>query len=271
MNVINNYENTLEDVIILGRTMFKGNRNVDTLQDLGTTMDIPLSSEITTSGIPTENIKIYYSTNANATKDLTNADNNWKAEVTDYSSIKSYMIVLENYVLQSGSIFKYSFKAKASANLDYNNTAYEMYGVYFKNNKSTGTIEDKTIATKIGLETGKEAVIEATLESTIGEGGSVKAGENLEYIVTVTNNGSIDADNTTINIEIPNSLEYVPAKGENYKLRTIMPLQKFTDIEEPDWDSIDWSKAGITKEEAIAMWKNKLNNRKYKWSNTTNG
>lgn len=262
MNVINNYENTLEDVIILGRTMFKGNRNVDTLQDLGTTMDIPLSSEITTSGIPTENIKIYYSTNANATKDLTNADNNWKAEVTDYSSIKSYMIVLENYVLQSGSIFKYSFKAKAPANLDYNNTAYEMYGVYFKNNKSTGTIEDKTIATKIGLETGKEAVIEATLESTIGEGGSVKAGENLEYIVTVTNNGSIDADNTTINIEIPNSLEYVPAKGENYKLRTIMPLQKFTDIEEPDWDSIDWSKAGITKEEAIAMWKKQAEQQK---------
>ena len=82
------------------------------------------------------------------------------------------------------------------------------------------------------------------------------------YKRQVTNNGSIDADNTTINIEIPNSLEYVPAKGENYKLRTIMPLQKFTDIEEPDWDSIDWSKAGITKEEAIAMWKKQAEQQK---------
>ena len=39
--------------------MFKGNRDVDTLQDLGTTMNIPMSSKITLSGLPEENAEIY--------------------------------------------------------------------------------------------------------------------------------------------------------------------------------------------------------------------
>ena len=117
------------------------------------------------------------------------------------------MIVLDNYTMQCGDILKFSYKAKAPADLDYNNSAYEMYGVYFRNNKDTGTIEDKSIATKIGLTTGKEAVIDAKLESKIGEGGSVKAGEELSYVITVNNNGSINAENTTINIEIPSNIK----------------------------------------------------------------
>lgn len=254
MNIINNYENTLSNAVILGRTMFKGNKDVDTLQDLGTTMDIPMSSKITLSGLPEENVEIYYSTNGNATKDLSNAENAWTKEITNYAEVKSYMIVFKNYDIKSGDVFKFSYKAKVPANLDYENKAYEMYGMYFTNNINTGAIEDKAIATKIGLNTGKEAVLNAKLESVLGEGASVKAGEHLKYIVTINNNGTISAEGTTINIEIPNNLEYIPKEGENYKIRTIMPLQKFDDMEEPDWDSIDWSQAGMSKEEAMKMW-----------------
>lgn len=254
MNIINNYENTLSNAVILGRTMFKGNKDVDTLQDLGTTMNIPMSSKITLSGLPEENVEIYYSTNGNATKDLSNAENAWTKEITNYAEVKSYMIVFKNYDIKSGDVFKFSYKAKVPANLDYENKAYEMYGMYFTNNINTGAIEDKAIATKIGLNTGKEAVLNAKLESVLGEGASVKAGEHLKYIVTINNNGTISAEGTTINIEIPNNLEYIPKEGENYKIRTIMPLQKFDDMEEPDWDSIDWSQAGMSKEEAMKMW-----------------
>ena len=254
MNIINNYENTLSNAVILGRTMFKGNKDVDTLQDLGTTMNIPMSSKITLSGLPEENVEIYYSTNGNATKDLANTENAWTTEMTDYSTVKSYMIIFKNYTIKSGDVFKFSYKAKVPANLDYENKAYEMYGMYFTNNLKTGAIEDKAIATKIGLNTGKEAVLNAKLESVLGEGASVKAGEHLKYIVTINNNGTISAEGTTINIEIPNNLEYIPKEGENYKIRTIMPLQKFDDMEEPDWDSIDWSQAGMSKEEAMKMW-----------------
>lgn len=255
MNIINNYENTLSNAVILGRTMFKGNRDVDTLQDLGTTMNIPMSSKITLSGLPEENAEIYYSANGNATKDLANAENAWTKEITNYAEVKSYMIVFKNYDIKSGDVFKFSYNAKAPANLDYENKAFEMYGIYFTNNISTGKIEDKAIATKIGLNTGKEAVLNAKLESVLGEGASVKAGEHLKYIVTINNNGTISAEGTTINIEIPNNLEYIPTEGENYKIRTIMPLQKFEMPEEPDWDNINWDKSEMSKEEAMAMWK----------------
>lgn len=255
MNIINNYENTLSNAVILGRTMFKGNKDVDTLQDLGTTMNIPMSSKITLSGLPEENSEIYYSTNGNATKDLANAENAWTKEITNYAEVKSYMIVFKNYDIKSGDVFKFSYNAKAPANLDYENKAYEMYGMYFTNNINTGAIEDKAIATKIGLNTGKEAVLNAKLESVLGEGASVKAGEHLKYIVTINNNGTISAEGTTINIEIPNNLEYIPTEGENYKIRTIMPLQKFEMPEEPDWDNINWDKSEMSKEEAMAMWK----------------
>lgn len=255
MNIINNYENTLSNAVILGRTMFKGNKDVDTLQDLGTTMNIPMSSKITLSGLPEENAEIYYSTNGNATKDLSNAENAWTKEITNYAEVKSYMIVFKNYDIKSGDVFKFSYNAKAPANLDYENKAFEMYGIYFTNNISTGKIEDKAIATKIGLNTGKEAVLNAKLESVLGEGASVKAGEHLKYIVTINNNGTISADGTSINIEIPNNLEYIPTEGENYKIRTIMPLQKFEMPEEPDWDNINWDKSEMSKEEAMAMWK----------------
>lgn len=255
MNIINNYENTLSNAVILGRTMFKGNKDVDTLQDLGTTMDIPMSSKITLSGLPEENVEIYYSINGNATKDLSNAENAWTKEITNYAEVKSYMIVFKNYDIKSGDVFKFSYNAKAPANLDYENKAYEMYGMYFTNNINTGAIEDKAIATKIGLNTGKEAVLNAKLESVLGEGASVKAGEHLKYIVTINNNGTISAEGTTINIEIPNNLEYIPTEGENYKIRTIMPLQKFEMPEEPDWDKINWDKSEMSKEEAMAMWK----------------
>ena len=105
MNIINNYENTLSNAVILGRTMFKGNRDVDTLQDLGTTMNIPMSSKITLSGLPEENAEIYYSANGNATKDLANAENAWTKEITNYAEVKSYMIVFKNYDIKSGDVF----------------------------------------------------------------------------------------------------------------------------------------------------------------------
>ena len=34
-----------------------------------------------------------------------------------------------------------------------------------------------------------------------------------------------------------------------------MPLQKFEMPEEPDWDNINWDKSEMSKEEAMAMWK----------------
>lgn len=212
MNVINNYENTIDNVVILGRIPFTGNKDVETKQDLGSTMDMPLTGAITVNGIDNSNVTIYYSENGDATKDLTNSSNGWTKEIQDYSKIKSYMIVLENHTMNTGTMLAFSYKALIPANLNYEKSAYENYAVYFNNNKASGTIQDKTSAVKIGVTTGTVAKLEGQLTSKIPDGETIKGGTNLEYTLKVKNTGSKRAENVVATLPLPNNTSYIPEK-----------------------------------------------------------
>ena len=230
MNVINNYENTLDHVVVLGRTPFKDNKDVSTSLSLGSSMTMPLASGITVTGVDASKVTIYYSENGEATTDLSNSQNGWTTSVTDYTKIKSYMIVLnEDYVMNGGDTITFSYKATLPANLDYDQEAYENYGVFFNNNKTSGTISDKAIATKIGFTTGSIAKLDAKLTSTIGEGATVKSGEILEYELTINNTGAIDAENTKVEIKLPPELSFIPGKDDDY---TYKPEVETPDVEE---------------------------------------
>ena len=217
MNVINNYENTLDHVVVLGRTPFKDNKDVSTSLSLGSNITMPLTSGLTVTGVDASKVTIYYSENGEATTDLSNSQNGWTTSVTDYTKIKSYMIVLnEDYAMNGGDTITFSYKATLPANLDYDQEVYENYGVFFNNNKTSGTITDKAIATKIGFTTGSIAKLDAKLTSTIGEGASVKSGEILEYELTINNTGVVDAENTTVEIKLPPELSFIPQDGDDY-------------------------------------------------------
>ena len=178
---------------------------------------MPLASGITVTGVDASKVTIYYSENGEATTDLSNSQNGWTTSVTDYTKIKSYMIVLnEDYAMNGGDTFTFTYKATLPANLDYDQEVYENYGVFFNNNKTSGTITDKAIATKIGLTTGSIAKLDAKLTSTIGEGASVKSGEILEYELTINNTGVVDAENTTVEIKLPPELSFIPQDGDDY-------------------------------------------------------
>ena len=217
VNVINNYENTLDHVVVLGRTPFKDNKDVSTSLSLGSNITMPLASGITVTGVDASKVTIYYSENGEATTDLSNSQNGWTTSVTDYTKIKSYMIVLnEDYAMNGGDTITFSYKATLPANLDYDQEVYENYGVFFNNNKTSGTITDKAIAIKIGFTTGSIAKLDAKLTSTIGEGASVKSGEILEYELTINNTGVVDAENTTVEIKLPPELSFIPQDGDDY-------------------------------------------------------
>lgn len=230
MNVINNYENTLDHVVVLGRTPFKDNKDVSTSLSLGSNITMPLTSGLTVTGVDASKATIYYSENGEATTDLSNSQNGWTTSVTDYTKIKSYMIVLnEDYAMNSGDTITFTYKATLPANLDYDQEVYENYGVFFNNNKTSGTIEDKAIATKIGLTTGNIAKLDAKLTLTIGEGASVKSGETLEYELTINNIGALDANNVKVEIKLPPELSFIPNEGDNYTFKTIEPSLDDTD------------------------------------------
>ena len=234
MNVINNYENTLDHVVVLGRTPFKDNKDVSTSLSLGSNITMPLASGITVTGVDASKVTIYYSENGDATTDLSNSQNGWTTSVTDYTKIKSYMIVLnEDYAMNGGDTFTFTYKATLPANLDYDQEVYENYGVFFNNNKTSGTITDKAIATKIGFTTGSIAKLDASLKSITGEGKTVKSGETLEYELTINNIGALDANNVKVEIKLPPELSFIPNEGDNYTFKTIEPSLDDTETLDP--------------------------------------
>ena len=218
MTVINNYAYDLTNVVVLGRTPFAGNKNPETSEDLESTMTLPLTSAIDVSYMEA-NITVYYSENGEATTDLSNTANGWTTSVSDYSNIKSYMIVLNDYIMKQGQSFSFSYTANITANLQYNMAAYETYVVYFNNMINNESIADKAVATKIGVTTGKGPVIDAKLESLMEED-SILSGGILKYRLTVNNTGSEKAVGLKVTMPIESDMTYVEedsTKVRNYK------------------------------------------------------
>lgn len=213
MNVINNYTNTLDNVVVLGRTPFAGNKNLANNKDLGSNIDLTLATGITVTNIDASRITVYYSENGEATTDLNNANNGWSTSASDMSKVKSYMIALSG-TMNIGEMFTFSYKANIPANLEHEKSAYETYAMFFTNNKPEGAISDKAYASTIGLTTGTMPKLTASLSSDIADGSSVQSGSLLKYKLTVENEGSEDSTDATLTIPLDSSITYVE-KDEN--------------------------------------------------------
>ncbi len=208
MNVINNYTNTLDNVVVLGRTPFAGNKDLANNNELGSNIDLTLATGITVSNIDTSRITVYYSENGEATTDLNNANNGWNTSASDMSKVKSYMIALSG-TMNIGEMFTFSYKANIPANLEHEKSAYETYAMFFTNNKPEGSISDKAYASTIGLTTGTIPKLTASLSSDIADGASVQSGTLLKYKLTVENEGSEDSTDATLTIPLDSSITYV--------------------------------------------------------------
>ena len=215
MNIINNYQNTLDEVVVLGRTPFAGNKDVTTMQDLGSNMDLNLTSAITVSNIDSSRVTVYYSENGEATKDLNNTSNGWTTSIANYANVKSYMIVI-NGTMNVGDTFAFSYKANIPANLEHNKSAYETYTMFFKNNKPDGTIEDKAFASKIGLTTGTAPKLDASVSSENANGTTLPSGSLLKYKFTISNSGTEDATDAILRIPVTSdNISYVEPDAES--------------------------------------------------------
>ena len=208
MNVINNYTNTLDNVVVLGRTPFAGNKNLANNNDLGSNIDLTLATGITVTNIDASRITVYYSENGEATTDLNNANNGWNTSASDMSKVKSYMIALSG-TMNVGDMFTFSYKANIPANLEHEKSAYETYAMFYTNNKPEGAISDKAYASTIGLTTGTMPKLTASLNSDIADGASVQSGSLLKYKLIVENEGSEDSTDATLTIPLDSSITYV--------------------------------------------------------------
>ena len=121
--IINNEENEITDVSILGTFPTK-----DAVE--GNNFDIAVG-EITVTGVDANRIKVYYSENANATKDLTDTNNGWSENITDSKNVKKYLIKIDKLAVKES--VNASYDIQIPQDLEYNLTAKQGYTVYYTN------------------------------------------------------------------------------------------------------------------------------------------
>lgn len=227
IQVINNYNNKINNVRILGRTLMQGANDIDSSESLENTFDAPMTSPINTNGF--ENVSIYYSENGSATEDLANESNGWQAEVQDYSKVKSYLIVLNNYEMNIGDSIKFNYDVQVPANLGYSEETNSLYTVYFDNVKEEQTINDRAKANKVKLYTGDAPELQVELKSNSEQNSIVREGQYVKFTANIKNTGTVDAENVKLNITAPNGKIYTYMEG--YKVLFTEDVSK---IENPE-------------------------------------
>ena len=196
--VMNNNKEDIENVKVLGRIPFKGNKDVNTGKDLGTTVDTKLVSNIVnTSNV---NATIYYSKVAEATEDLNNKENGWMQEIDDLSQIKSYLIVI-NEKITSGQIVKFSYSYKIPEGLEHNNSIFGTFKTIYEKQMGDTKTEEVSSPDLVGLTTGIGPQIKAEVKTNVQE--YIKEYEKVKYAITIENTGSEIIKNAVVKTRIP--------------------------------------------------------------------
>lgn len=230
IQVINNYSNVINNIQILGRTLAQGTTNTETGESLNNTFDAPMLGEINTNGL--ENVSVYYTENPSATQDLQNSENGWITEVTDFSKIKSYLIVLNGITMNVGDSVKFTYDAQIPENLEYSQNISSMYTVYFDNVQEEQTLQDKVTSRIVTLSTGVAPTLEVELSSYSEENSIVRDGQYVKFIATVKNTGTVNAENVRLNITAPSETTYYIYEEEGQERTITTDTTLVSDLEE---------------------------------------
>lgn len=218
IEIVNNNENAIENVKIIGTFPTKNKEN---------NMDIKLLEEITLEGI--DGAKIYYTEKEDATTDVKDSGNAWTEEITDTSKVRKYLIDVPS--LEAQSSIKGTYKVEIPELLEYNQSAKQGYTVQYTN--SLSKTEGEMKATTIELETGIGPKLETKLTPTVSgsevaSNSTVKNGEVIKYKIEVSNVGSEDLTNVTLQGDVPEGTTLVEPQ-ENYEYTGASYYKELTD------------------------------------------
>ena len=144
VQIRNNYASTISEIQILGKIPFEGNTYVLNGADLGSSF----TTKMTDAGITVpeelqEYATVYYSENTNPSNDLSDTSNGWVTaeEVTNWDNIKTYIIDLGDYVMETGAEYVFNYTVKIPNGLEFNQVSYSHHGVYFCLDTDEGNTE----------------------------------------------------------------------------------------------------------------------------------
>lgn len=206
IEVINNNENSIENVKIMGTFPSKNSEN---------NMDIKIIEGIKLQG--TNEANIYYTEKEDATDDLQNIQNGWSSEINNLNTAKKYLITIPKMDTQADIIATY--KVEIPSLLEYNQIAKEGYSVIYTNSLTHTTNQIK--ATTLELQTGVGPQLETKLTPMVGgeeitSNPVVKNGEVIKYKMEVSNVGSEDITDITVQGNVPEGTTLVTPQ-DNYE------------------------------------------------------
>lgn len=202
MILINNTDEEMHDVHILGRTIFDGNKSIVSNETLGTNMTAPMTSKIFSEadGFTTT---VYYSENGDATDDLNTPSNGWTVEPQSLDKVKSFMIVVNENV-KIGDILSFTYDFEIPPYLTNNIDMAGTFGTYYVGEKTQGVGE----ADKVVLTTGNAPMLNADMSSSV-QGDTVIAGQYIDYTINIKNDGRTAATNVVLKANVPEGTRYV--------------------------------------------------------------
>ena len=169
IHLTNNYTDSISNIRVVGKIPYKNNTYILNGKDLKS----EFTTQMTSNGIiiPEElpsNIKehttVYYSEKQNPTKDIDNAENEWKTKenVSDWSKIVSYIICIDDCKIASGQELKFNYDVTLPENVTLNMASFSTHAVYFNLNTEDGMIRLHTEPTKVGVRIVKKYELDLT-------------------------------------------------------------------------------------------------------------
>ncbi|MCI8443677.1 MAG: hypothetical protein HFJ37_00600 [Clostridia bacterium] len=245
IEVINNNENAVENVKVMGTFPTKNKEN---------NIDIKILEEIKLQGL--EGAKVYYTEKEEATDDLQNRQNGWQETIQDVYQVKKYLIIIPMMEAQ-GSI-KATYSIEIPAMLEYNQIAKQGYRAAYTN--SITQTSDEMKATTLILQTGVGPKIETKLIPSVSgkdmeTNASVRNGEVVKYKVEVSNIGSEELKDIIVKGNVPDGTTLVKPQ-DNYEYTGASYYKEFADKNYED--KIEVLKVGevVTKEYEVRINKN---------------
>ena len=206
--IMNNNNNTVSEMSILGRVPHVGVKDIQTGEELGTTIESKMASLLIGDERNRGTFKIYYSENGEATQDLSDGANAWTETPANIENIKSYLIIPEdiNYHMGSSEVLRFTYTYLVPENLKYNEYSYGTFGVYYKNNSEVAKTNEVSVADLVGLTTGIGPELSLTISPSKNE---VKEYEENCLNITIENIGQVTASNIKVDIHLGTRVAYI--------------------------------------------------------------
>ena len=187
--VINNLGTNAEGVKILGKVPSKGD-------GLGSTFTETLASAINVNGI---NATVYYSED-NSIK--TDSLNNWS---TDFNANAKWFLIVINEAVANEKRIDFNYVANIPKNIEYENKAVETFNVLY-NSLENQNEQNTVVVPTITVETGAVPVLVTSISAKDAQtdellNDELKKGRNIEYLISVTNTGKENSENTKLSIQ----------------------------------------------------------------------